>query len=102
MSEHSAEKDAWFPDDQHGYSVAICRCEEGPYLGARKMGTPCRCERCGFMTQEQFDFLTESLFAAAAAAWRDEGRGVMFNRAGDDLSPEGRVAKWLRSRGGAS
>lgn len=48
---------AWFPDDQHGYSIAICACSGGPYLGARKMGTPCCCERCGLMTQEQFDFL---------------------------------------------
>jgi hypothetical protein len=48
---------AWFPDDQHGYSVALCRCHDGPYPGTRRMGTPCRCERCGFITQDQFDFL---------------------------------------------
>ena len=34
----------------------------------------------------------------AADAWRSEGRGVMFNRAGDDLTPEQRVGKWLRDR----
>lgn len=36
-----------------GYAVEVCRCEEGAYLGARKAGTPCRCERCGFMTADQ-------------------------------------------------
>ena len=51
----------WFPDDQHGYSIALCRCADGPYLGARKMGTPCCCERCGFMTQDQWDALLEWL-----------------------------------------
>jgi hypothetical protein len=34
----------------------------------------------------------------AADDWRDEGRGVMFNRARDNLTPEGRVGKWLRNR----
>lgn len=36
-----------------GYAVEVCRCEEGAYLGARKAGTPCCCERCGFMTADQ-------------------------------------------------
>jgi len=40
-----------------GYAVSICACPEGPYLGARKAGTPCCCERCGFMTQEQYEAL---------------------------------------------
>lgn len=34
----------------------------------------------------------------AADLWRDEGRGVMFNRDRLDLTPEGRVGKWLRDR----
>lgn len=36
-----------------GYAIDLCSCPEGPHLGARKMGTPCCCERCGFMTVEQ-------------------------------------------------
>lgn len=27
--------------------------------------------------------------------WREEGRAVMFNRTGDDLTPHARVGKWL-------
>lgn len=49
----------WFPDDQQGYSIAICACDGGPYLGARKAGAPCCCERCGFITPDQFEFLRE-------------------------------------------
>lgn len=30
--------------------------------------------------------------------WREEGRGVMFNRNGDDLTPQGRVGKWLHNK----
>ena len=56
---------AWFPDDQHGYSIALCRCKDGPYLGARQMGTPCCCERCRRMTQEQFDYLVGEIEARA-------------------------------------
>ena len=37
----------------------------------------------------------------AAESWIDEGNAVMFNKAGDDLSPEGRVGKWLRDRAAA-
>lgn len=60
----------WFPDGCHGYSLAICDCENGPYLGARKMGSPCTCERCGYITQEQLDFIL-----AAALAPSDAERG---------------------------
>ena len=60
MSEKTPE---WFPDGHHGYSIALCRCEDGPYLGARRMGKPCCCEQCGFMTQDQFDFLVEAVKA---------------------------------------
>lgn len=48
---------AWFPDDQHGYSIALCACDGGPYLGARQMGTPCVCERCRRITPDQWNFL---------------------------------------------
>jgi hypothetical protein len=34
------------------------------------------------------------------AAWRSEGHDVMFNRAGDDLTPAQRVGKWLIDGGG--
>ena len=30
--------------------------------------------------------------------WRKEGRAVMFNRAGDDLTPQARVGKWLHEK----
>lgn len=30
--------------------------------------------------------------------WRTEGRAVLFNRAGDDLTPQGRVGKWLTEK----
>lgn len=36
-----------------GYELSVCRCDGGPYLGARKSGTPCCCERCGFITENQ-------------------------------------------------
>lgn len=36
-----------------GYDLNICRCDGGPYLGARQAGAPCCCERCGFMTEDQ-------------------------------------------------
>lgn len=48
-----------------GYSVQVCSCPEGAYLGARMAGTPCRCERCGFMTPEQFDALNVEARRAA-------------------------------------
>ena len=48
-----------------GYDLTICACKDGPYLGARKAGAPCCCERCGRMTREQYD-------ALAAPLW-DEG-----------------------------
>lgn len=30
--------------------------------------------------------------------WHEEGRGVLFNRAGDDLTPQARVGKWLHEK----
>lgn len=36
--------------------------------------------------------------AELPALWRDEGRAVMFNRAGDDLNPQQRVGKWLNEK----
>lgn len=41
------------------YRVIICSCEEGPYIGARKAGTVDACERCGFITPEQFQAIIE-------------------------------------------
>lgn len=77
---HSADKDAglWLPavmqepvsnvisTDPEGYSIVLCHCKEGPYLGARKMGTPCCCERCGFMTREQWEALAASVLPPRA------------------------------------
>ncbi|GAW50590.1 MULTISPECIES: hypothetical protein [unclassified Nocardioides] len=66
MSDPTTESDqtqVWFPDDQHGYSIALCVCTGGAYLGARPMGTPCCCERCGRLTREQWDFLVEHVTA---------------------------------------
>ena len=30
--------------------------------------------------------------------WREEGRGVLFNRGGGDLPPQARVGKWLHEK----
>ena len=51
--------------DPAGYSIRLCDCEV-PYLGARKAGTPCCCEVCGFMTPTQWA-------ALATAVLRGEG-----------------------------
>lgn len=51
----------WFPDRDDGYAIALCTCPQGPYIGARKSGTPCCCERCGFMTPDQFEFLRSEI-----------------------------------------
>lgn len=32
--------------------IEFCVCLEGPYNGAQKLGTPPRCERCGFVPNE--------------------------------------------------
>lgn len=53
--------DTWIPDDQHGYSIALCSCADGPYLGARRMGSPCCCERCGRVTPDQWHFLVSTI-----------------------------------------
>lgn len=58
-------ENVWFPDDQHGYSIALCECDGGPYLGARRMGTPCVCETCRRITPEQWDFLVSHAKAEA-------------------------------------
>ncbi len=42
-----------------------------------------------------YPVLREGIAAEVLAAWHDEGRAVMFNKAGADLSPEQRVGKWL-------
>lgn len=46
--------------ERSGYEVVICSCDCGPYTGARKAGTPCCCEICGFMTQEQYDYIVSN------------------------------------------
>lgn len=88
MTEQAAEGDGgriWFPDDQNGYSIALCECDDGPYLGARRMGTPCRCERCGRLTPEQWEFLAEHVRAEARPPGRPQG-GMK--------SEAGRAAYW--------
>lgn len=47
--------------DPEGYSLTACSCAEGPYIGARRAGSPCCCERCGLITLEAL----EALVAAA-------------------------------------
>src|SRR3546814_13208205 len=47
--------------DQDGYAIRLCTCEEGAYLGARLGGTPCRCERCGFITLDQWEYIVERI-----------------------------------------
>lgn len=53
----SAEFDA----GRDGYAIVLCRCEPCPYIGARKAGTPDRCEVCGFMTPDQYDAIKASV-----------------------------------------
>lgn len=119
MTDHTNEYDArqvWFPDDQHGYSIALCECEDGPYLGARQMGRPCVCERCLRITPDQWDFICATVrddrgdrleamvdrlaerLAVLPDLWRKEGRAVLHNAAGDDLTVHQRVGKWLREK----
>jgi len=64
--------------DPEGFSIVLCHCEEGPYYGARKMGTPCRCERCGFMVREQWEALT---------AARDRARDAEVRRVVERVRP---------------
>lgn len=51
-----------------GYKIMVCPCPGGAYLGARKEGTPCRCERCGFITAEQLGAILAVELRAAATA----------------------------------
>lgn len=39
-------------DPRDVYVMQWCTCPEGVYYGAQKMGTPPRCERCGFLPSE--------------------------------------------------
>lgn len=43
-----------------GYSLIVCSCEV-PYLGARKTGTPCCCEVCGFIMPDAMRALREEI-----------------------------------------
>lgn len=43
----------------NGYDIIVCSCAEGPYLGARKAGTVCTCERCGFITEDQLNHIVD-------------------------------------------
>lgn len=47
--------------EPEGYSLNVCTCAGGPYLGARRIGTPCRCERCGFITRDQLDAILRAV-----------------------------------------
>jgi len=51
----------WPLGDQDGYDIGLCACDEGPYLGARKAGTPCCCERCGFITLDQWEHIQRAM-----------------------------------------
>lgn len=78
----------WFPDDQHGFSVAVCDCPEGPYIGARKSGTPCCCERCGFMTREQFEFLVDHISSAKITQLQSLIKGLMQQAEGSQMGEQ--------------
>jgi len=71
------------------YDVSVCRCDAGPYLGARKAGTPCCCEVCGFITQEQLDHLARRSVnegvRLAATLVRDHVLGDFGQRVSDFL-----------------
>ena len=59
-----------------GYDVLICTCPEGPYLGARKMGTPCCCERCGFITADQWNHIVSGVQTKVLADKRAKTRAL--------------------------
>lgn len=61
MADSSVTTHAWPLGDQCGYDIGLCQCYGGPRLGARKAGTPCCCERCGFMTPDQWQHITDGL-----------------------------------------
>lgn len=50
------------------------------------------------LTPEDVPHLAAQVLRDAADDWRGDGRGVMFNKAKDDLTPHQRVGKWLRTR----
>lgn len=76
--------------DPDGFSINLCTCPDGAYLGARKAGTPCCCERCGFMTREQWD-------ALAAFVWKKTRDAVRVSVAEELRETANRLAR----RGGA-
>lgn len=59
---------AWPLGDQDGYALRVCSCEQGPYLGTRRSGTPCCCERCGYLTPDQWTYIRRGVLAAAMDA----------------------------------
>ena len=56
-----------------GFDVMVCSCPDGPYLGARKSGTPCCCEACGFLVREQVDHILVQFATSGSDGRPDPG-----------------------------
>ena len=85
MTDHTTEKD-WKAEAETHREVA--ESMTGLWQGERE-----RADRLEAM----LDRLAERL-VVLPDLWREEGRGVLFNRAGDDLTPQARVGKWLHEK----
>lgn len=85
MSEHTAESDARAEAKTHR---EVAESMTGLWQAERE-----RADRLEVMC----DRLAERL-VVLPDLWREEGRAVLFNRAGDDLTPQARVRKWLHEK----
>lgn len=65
-------------EDEPGYSLDECACPTGEYIGARRSGTPDKCERCGCMTRAQF--------AAIKRAIEGDAEAIVARRVWDALT----------------
>lgn len=84
--------------DPEGYSLCLCTCPEGPYLGARKAGSPCCCERCGFMTIDQWKALEAHVREQVKATARTLVRAEVREEVAAEIRE---AADRLGRRGGA-
>lgn len=75
-------------DNQCQFGGIAWKKDAEPYMSDRE-----RADRLEAMCNRLAERLAE-----LPDLWRAEGRAVMFNRAGDDLTPQGRVGKWLTEK----
>lgn len=102
----SDQTEAWPIGDQAGYDIKLCTCEDGAYVGARQMGKPDCCERCGFMTPDQWDHIAGALRAATlrevanyctTANWTGPAATLIHLKA-RDLAEGFLASDWLAAR----